>query len=165
MTLVATTQAIQYQPSSPTLSVASYSSRASSVWSDRSTTSSNATSVAWGETDAPSTAKTPTLSELRRTTVLNHQRLITQAQRSLPLPLHQVPQQHHHHDHHVLRQPHPPAVLDVPQQPLPIELRQNARRTNRLVEAKASNCPASEYGSLLGYLRLQHHDLQVGFCH
>ena len=129
MNLIATPQATLYLPS-PAPSVLSISSGTSSVWSERSATSSNATSVASttiGNFSAPPTAIFPQSilgPEIQRRAIA-------------PTPRGSV-------DQHGVRHHHPHPCL-IPQQQLPIEQRQNPRRTNRLLEANNGiTCPAAE---------------------
>ncbi|KAA8894219.1 hypothetical protein FN846DRAFT_786779 [Sphaerosporella brunnea] len=133
MTLVAAPQAISFHSSSPTPSVASVSSGTSSIWSVQSSTSSNATSVSSSTIDSFSVPST---------TVLPHVSTITGPELSrratAPTPRGYV-------DQNGVRHLHPcPAPVDIPPQPLPIEQRQNPRRTNRLVEGQPQQCPGSE---------------------
>jgi hypothetical protein len=132
MTLVATPQAIPFH-SSPTPSVASVSSGTSSIWSVQSATSSNATSIGSSTIDtisAPSTTILPPVSTLSGPEL--HRRATAPTSRGYV-------------DQHGVRHLHPcSGVVDVPSQALPIEQRQNPRRTNRLVEGHAQPCPAAE---------------------
>ncbi|KAI5816546.1 hypothetical protein BZA77DRAFT_56641 [Pyronema omphalodes] len=121
MTLVITKPPQAYQIS-PTSSVAS---SVSSVWSVQSATSSRATSV-YSTVETPSTTVLPTLSEpaqpIRRATA--------------PIPRGFVDNNGCYHPH--------PALDCQSQQPLPIEQRQNPRRTNRLVDSTTTlPCPAA----------------------
>jgi hypothetical protein len=119
---------------SPTPSVASVSSVASSAWSIQSTTSSNATSVASSTIDnfsAPPTAIIPSLSSQSISGPELSRRV------TAPTPRGSL-------DKNGVRHPHPSLELQS-QQPLPIERRQHPRRTNRLVEsATTQTCPAAE---------------------
>jgi hypothetical protein len=121
MTLVITKPPQAYQIS-PTSSVAS---SVSSVWSVQSATSSRATSV-YSTVDTPSTAVIPSLSEPAQPT----------RRATAPIPRGFVDNNGCYHPH--------PSLDCQSQQPLPIEQRQNPRRTNRLVDSTtALPCPAA----------------------
>lgn len=120
-----------HYPYSPAASIASSASSSnSSVWSVASI-SSSATSVASSATTdgltAPNTAIIPPLPP----------RNSWQQKKLLSISISVQPKDG-------LRHPHPPLPVTIPEEVLPIEQRQNPRRTNRLLEGMSSGCPASE---------------------
>ncbi|RPB01825.1 hypothetical protein L873DRAFT_1827108 [Choiromyces venosus 120613-1] len=125
-----------YYPCSPAPSVASSaSSSQSSVWSVASVVS-NATSVASctaaGGTSAPGTNIIPPISIQRQITGSEQDGWLLRKKASVSSLRASDLVQH----------PHPPVA--VAQEPVPIEQRQNTRRTNRLVEGANAGCPVSE---------------------
>jgi hypothetical protein len=120
-----------HYPYSPAASIASSASSSnSSVWSVASV-SSKATSVASSTTTdgitAPNTAVIPPLPS----------RNCWQQKKSLAISTGAQTKDG-------LRHPHPQLPITIPEEILPIEQRQNPRRTNRLLEGAGLGCPASE---------------------